>query len=518
MGDDNAAVSGPDLAAGIPVGDVPEGKLVAGHVGSEAVLLARRGTEWFAIGAVCSHYSGPLPEGLLVDDTVRCPWHHACFSLRTGQALRPPALNDLACWDVEQEGDRVYVRSKRPTSPTRVSSSRQSPDAPPSVVIVGAGAAGNTAAETLRREGYAGPITLFDPDPDAPYDRPNLSKDYLAGSAQEDWIPLHPPEFYREQDIRIVRERRVAGLEPGKRRIRLDNGDTREYGALLLATGATPVRLPQPVAANGVHYLRSFADSKAIIAAAAGARRAVILGASFIGLEVAASLRARKLEVHVVAPDARPLERVMGPELGDFIRKLHEEHGVIFHLRQTAKEIGQSQVVLENGERLQADLVIAGIGVRPNLELAEQAGLAMERGVVVDELLQTSAPGIFAAGDIARWPDPHTGERIRVEHWVVAERQGQTAARNILGQRQRFDAAPFFWSQHYDVPINYVGHAARWDRLDIEGDIGARDCAVRFIRGDKVLAAATIYRDLESLQTEVEMEHTALPVSSSSHR
>lgn len=501
------APSGPDFAAGIAVTTVPDGTLVGGHVGNEPVLLARRGTEWFAIGAVCSHYSGPLPEGLMVEDTVRCPWHHACFSLRTGQPLRPPALNDVSCWRVEQRGDMVYVRGKAPKAETRALPRRPSQRSPRSVVIIGAGAAGESAAETLRKQGYDGQLTLIDPDRDAPYDRPNLSKDYLAGTASDDWIPLHPPDFYTEHQIEIVRDRRVAELEPDRHRIRLDDGSTREYGVLLLATGATPVRLPPEVnPANDVHYLRTFGDSKAIIAASAKARRAVILGASFIGLEVAASLRARKLEVHVVAPDARPLERVMGPELGDFIQKLHEEHGVVFHLQQTAKQIAGGTVVLASGEKLRADLVVAGIGVRPNTDLAERARLAIDRGVVVDELLQTSAPDVFAAGDIARWPDPHTGERIRVEHWVVAQRQGQAAAHNMLGQRRTFDAVPFFWSQHYDVPINYVGHADRWDRIEIDGDIAAKDCTVRFVRGDKALAVATIYRDRESLEAELAME------------
>jgi NADPH-dependent 2,4-dienoyl-CoA reductase/sulfur reductase-like enzyme/nitrite reductase/ring-hydroxylating ferredoxin subunit len=506
MGGDDA-VSGPDLAAGIAVAEVPEGTLVGGYVGKESVLLARRGSEWFAIGAVCSHYSGPLPEGLMVGDTVRCPWHHACFSLRTGEALRPPALNNVSCWRVEQQGDMVYVRGKAAEPVTGAPPKARSQRNLRSVVIIGAGAAGESAAETLREEGYDGQLTLIDPDRDAPCDRPNLSKDYLAGTASDDWIPLHPPDFYAEHQIEIVRDRRVAELEPSSHRIRLDDGSTREYQMLLLATGATPVRLPPQVnPANNVHYLRTLADSKAIIAASAEARRAVVLGASFIGLEVAASLRARKLEVHVVAPEAGPLERVMGPELGDFIQRLHEEHGVVFHLRQTAKEIAAGTVVLESGERLPADMVVAGIGVRPNTDLAERAGLAIDRGVVVDELLQTSAPDVFAAGDIARWPDPHTGERIRVEHWVVAQRQGQAAAHNMLGQRLVFDAVPFFWSQHYDVPINYVGHAERWDRIEIDGDIAARDCTVRFVRGDKALAVATIYRDRESLEAELAME------------
>ncbi|MGH7533973.1 MAG: NAD(P)/FAD-dependent oxidoreductase, partial [Gemmatimonadales bacterium] len=297
-------------------------------------------------------------------------------------------------------------------------------------------------------------------------------------------------------------------LHPRERRVELDDGGRRDYGALLLATGASPVRLGPDVDRGGVpvHYLRSLADSRAIIAAADRAGRAVILGASFIGLEVAASLRARKIEVHVVSPDARPLERVLGPELGDFIRTLHEEHGVIFHLQQKPREVGGGAVVLENGERLAADLVVAGIGVQPNLELAEAAGLTLDRGVAVNQRLETSAPGVFAAGDIVRWPDPLTGDRIRVEHWVVAQRQGQAAARNMLGAGEAFEAVPFFWSQHYDVPITYVGHAERWDRIEVDGDIGARDCTVRFRRGERNLAVATIYRDRESLEAEVELE------------
>ncbi|HEX7338146.1 MAG TPA: FAD-dependent oxidoreductase [Gemmatimonadales bacterium] len=511
MGGDETKLSGPDLQAGVLVADVPEGGMLGGHAGGKPVLLARADSGWYAIDAACTHYSGPLAEGLLVGDTVRCPWHHACFSLRTGEALRAPALHDLSCWRVEQRGDRVYVTGKveKPAPTTRSAP----PKVPQSVVIVGAGAAGESAAETLRREGYAGPITLYDPDPGAPYDRPNLSKDYLAGTASEDWIPLHPPEFFRDQAIEIVRGHRVAALEPKARRIRLDGGDTREFGALLLATGASPVRLPPAMERGGtpVHYLRSLADSKAIIAAAEGARRVVVLGASFIGLEVAAALRARKLEVHVVAPDALPLERVMGAELGQFIRRLHEEKGVTFHLSQKAREIGRGTVTLESGERLAADLVIAGIGVHPNTELAGAAGLALDRGVLVNEYLETTAPGVFAAGDIARWPDPHTGDRIRVEHWVVAQRQGQAAARNILGRREQFAAVPFFWSQHYDVPINYVGHAEQWDRTEVEGSAEGRDFAVRFLRGGRTLAVATIYRDRESLEAEVAMEQGELP-------
>jgi apoptosis-inducing factor 3 len=509
---EQAKPSGPDLARGVPVSSVKRGGRITGQVDGDSVLLVRQGDEWFAIGAVCSHYGGPLGEGLVLGDTVRCPWHHACFSLRTGEAIRPPALHDVACYQVEVADGTVRVKGK--VAPKTVRSPARTESLPVSVLIVGGGAAGDNAAATLRREGYSGPITVVDPDTDAPYDRPNCSKDYLAGSAPEDWLPLRSPDWDRDHGIERLLGRRVTALRPRDRRVELDDGSARDYGALLLATGATPVRLGPEVDQGGapVHYLRSLRDSRAIIAAAHEGARAVVIGASFIGLEVAASLRARKLEVDVVAPDRRPLERVMGPQLGDFIRSLHEEHGVRFHLERKPAEISAGGVTLDSGERLAADLVVVGIGVRPNLELAQAAGLALDRGVTVNERLETSAPGIYAAGDIARWPDPHTGERIRVEHWVVAERQGQTAASNMLGLGRRFDAVPFFWSQHYDVSINYVGHAEQWDVLDVDGDPSARDCAVWFRRGERTYAVATIFRDLESLETEAALERGREPL------
>jgi NADPH-dependent 2,4-dienoyl-CoA reductase/sulfur reductase-like enzyme/nitrite reductase/ring-hydroxylating ferredoxin subunit len=496
---------GPDLTQGVTLGQLADGAMLLGRVGDEPVLLVRRGQEVFAVGATCTHYSGPLAEGLLVGDTLRCPWHHACFSLRTGEPLRPPALNPIACWRVERDGDRIVVRERRPAAPKPVPLSAAG--VPGSVVIVGGGAAADSAAATLRREGYAGRITLLSADAAAPYDRPNLSKDYLAGNASEAWIPLRAPEFYRENDVELRLGARAVALDTARRQVELEDGSRHAYDALLLATGAEPVRLDIPGGDRPhVHYLRSLADSRAIIKAAETARRTVVIGDSFIGLEVAASLRARNIEVHVVAPGAVPMARVMGPELGGFVRRIHEEHGVRFHLGTTADSIGETAVTLKSGETLPADLVVVGIGVRPVLDLAAKAGLAIDRGVAVNEYLETSIAGIFAAGDLARWPDPHTGDKIRVEHWVVAERQGQTAGRNMLGRREPFDAVPFFWSMHYDVPILYVGHAEKWDRIDIEGRIEAKDCRITYRRAGRTLAVVTIGRDAESLRAELELE------------
>jgi NADPH-dependent 2,4-dienoyl-CoA reductase/sulfur reductase-like enzyme/nitrite reductase/ring-hydroxylating ferredoxin subunit len=469
------------------------------------VLLARRGDEFFAIGATCSHYGGPLAEGLTVGDTVRCPWHHARFSLRTGEAIGAPAFNPVPCWRIERRDSKVFVREKLAPRKARGAAGKAE-----RVVIVGGGGAGFAAAEMLRREGFAGDVTVFSADDAAPYDRPNCSKDYLAGNAPEDWMPLRQPDFYRDQSISLELRSDVTDIDVKARHVTLRDGRSAPFDKLLLATGAEPLRLDIPGADQPhVHVLRSLADSRAIIAAASQARRAVVLGASFIGLEAAASLRARGIEVHVVAPESRPLERILGREFGDFIRGIHEEHGVIFHLGQTATAINGGRVTLKNGVTLPADLVVVGIGVRPRIQLAERAGLKIDRGIAVNQYLETSVPGIFASGDVARWPDSLTGENLRIEHWVVAERQGQTAARNMLGQGLRFSDVPFFWSQHYDVPINYVGHADKWDDVQTDGDITSRDCLARYLRNGKVVAAASIFRDVESLKQEVSMEHPA---------
>ena len=501
MAEASGELEGPDFEKGCKIDQVADGEMFLGHAFGEQVLVARRGDELFAIGATCTHYGGPLAKGLLVDCTVRCPWHHARFDLRTGEAIAAPALNNVACYKIDKREAQFFVTSKVDEKPVRKPKS-----SPASVVIVGAGAAGGAAAEMLRREGYDGPVRLIGADEFLPYDRPNLSKDYLAGTASEEWIPLRSADFYRERKIETFTNTSVRAIDPQEKKVTLTDGRSLGYGALLLATGAEPVRLAIPGGdLPHVYYLRTLTDSRRIIDKAKSSKRAVVIGASFIGLEVAWSLRERKLEVAVVGKGSLPLEKVLGGELGTVIRETHEANGVKFHLGRKPAAIQDRHVELDDGTKLDCDLVVLGIGVRPNTAIAKQAGIATDNGVLVDEFLKTNVPGIFAAGDIARWPDPRAG-RIRVEHWVVAQRQGQTAARNILGADEAFNLPPFFWSNHFDLHIHYVGHGGGDDRSTVSGNVKAKDASVIFRAGENVTAVASIGRDVENLKAEVALE------------
>ena len=500
---EQAGLSGPDLGVeGVTVADLHPGEPLLGHTGGKRVVLLRTAAGFRAVGAKCTHYGASLGKGVFDGALVRCASHHACFDVETGRAVRAPALDPIPVYRVEERQGRLFV-----TGPVEVERPSPTPSlSPASVVIAGTGAAAAAAAERLREEGYQGPVTMIGAEADGPIDRPNLSKDYLAGTAPEDWMPLRPPGFYATHGIDVVGGRSVIAIDVAGHRVRLDGGEEHPFGALLLATGAEPVRLPVPGADLPlVHYLRSLADSRAIIAAAAASKRAVVVGAGFIGLEVAASLRARGLEVAVVAPDAAPLAALLGPEIASLVRSVHEEHGVQFHLGRTVRRIEETGVTLDDGTVLPADLVVAGIGVRPRVQLAAEAGLEVDRGIVVDQYLATTAPDIWAAGDVARWPHPRFGP-IRVEHWVVAQRQGQTAAANILGARRPHTDIPFFWSQHYDLRLNFVGHAAGGDDVRLTGSTAERKLVAVYLAGGKVQAVATLGSDRASLRAEIAFE------------
>jgi NADPH-dependent 2,4-dienoyl-CoA reductase/sulfur reductase-like enzyme/nitrite reductase/ring-hydroxylating ferredoxin subunit len=500
----HAGPAGPDLAEGVEVVDVPEEGCIAGHVGDQPVLLSRFSGRWSAVGGACTHYGGNLADGLVTGDIVHCPLHHACFSLRTGEALAAPAFDALKRWQVIVEGGRVRVTGEA-AEPQRPPP-RRAAGSLDHIVIVGGGAAGFAAAEMLRRRGYANRLTILSADEHLPYDRPNLSKDYLAGTAPEEWIPLRDEGFYQDHGIDVRTGAHVTSLSSTRNSLTLQDGAEVAFDRLLLATGAEPVRLALPGAGlPHVHVLRSLQDARAIIAAAAGVGRVAVIGASFIGLEAAAALRARQIEVHVVAPEATPMERVLGREVGEYIRALHERQGVVFHLGTGVAAISGDGLQLTDGGRLTAGLVIVGVGVRPRVELAVAAGLTVDDGVVVDGAFRTSRDGVFAAGDIARYHDPHSAAPVRVEHWVAAQRQGQAAALAMLGEAVAAPAPPFFWSQHYDKTIRYVGAGRGFDRHEVDGSLDAEDATVRYFRGGRLVAAASLGRDRENLQIEADL-------------
>lgn len=497
-------ISGPDFAAGVSVGQIPEHGALAGHVGNDAVLLSRAGDELFAVSGTCTHYGAALASGLFEGETVRCPLHHACFSLRTGAALRAPALDPLDRWRVEVDGEMVFVREKldrveEPSQPTPTDVER--------IVIVGGGAAGLACAHELRRLGFAGTITMLSADRDAPCDRPNLSKDFLAGTAPEEWLPLRSADWYRENRVDLRLQTQVRRVNTADRRVHSVEGEIFPFDRLLIATGSEPVELRgRGFDGDNVFTLRSIADARAIAGCAASGSRAVVIGASFIGMEAAAALRQRQIEVAVVSPEHVPFERLFGAEIGRWLQRLHERNGVSFHLGTVAACLDGTTVKLANGKALQADFVLAGIGVRPRTEVAQAAGIPAEQNVPVDQFLETCQPGIFAVGDIAAFPDPVTGEPVRIEHWVTAERQGQVAAANMLGLGRRFDAVPFFWTEQFGVALRYVGHAAGWDQLEIDGDVESGDFIARFYDQGTHRASAAVGRDRVILEDERQFE------------
>ncbi len=354
-------------------------------------------------------------------------------------------------------------------------------------MIVGGGAAGVACAEALRAEGHRGAITIASGEGSDPVDRPNLSKDYLAGAAPEEWVFLRTRDALASIDVQLANEV-ASAIDIAARTVQLASGRVLPWDALLVATGAEPIRLPLDGAQlPHVHTLRTLADSRTIAAATTATTRAVVIGASFIGLEVAASLRARGVEVSVVGREPVPLARVLGDDVGAFVRRVHEGKGVAFRLGRKPARITPAHVILDDGSQLDADLVVMGVGVKPRLDLATTAGLRVDRGVVVDDELR-AAPGVWAAGDIARFP--WDGELVRIEHWQVAVRQGQAAARSMLGLGPRREV-PFFWSQHHDVTLGYVGHAERFDRAEVVGGLDARDAHVVYRDGGTVRAVLT---------------------------
>ncbi|KJV36796.1 FAD-dependent oxidoreductase [Luteibacter yeojuensis] len=487
---------GPDFTQGIPASDVPAEGVLAGRVGDDAVVVGRTADGFAAIGGSCSHYGGALGEGIRVGGNVFCPLHHACFDLTTGRAVRAPALAPVDRWRVDERDGKLFIHEKLPAADA--ADPTDTPDR--HIVIIGGGGAGFAAAQRLRELGFDGTLTMISDDTDAPYDRPNVSKDYLAGTAQPEWMPLKDEDFYKEHEIDLRLGVTVDHVNAEHRTVTLDSGERLDYDTLLLCTGAEPIRPGGPgFDGPNVFTVRTMQDARAIIDALGHAGPVAVVGSSFIGMEVAAALRERKIDVHVIGHEAVPLQRVLGEGLGNMIRALHESHGVHFHLGRKATGYEDGAVVLDDGSKVAAATVILGLGVAPRIALAEAAGLQIDDGVLVDAAMRTSDDDIYAAGDIARFPGLDD-TRQRVEHWVVAERQGQVAAAAMLDIDEIYNEAPFFWTMHYDTSIRYVGHASEWDDVEVLGSIEGKDCEVRFKKDGRELAVATVNRDKASLE------------------
>jgi len=487
--------------------DLHDGEMKEISVDEVKILLARVGDNFHAVSATCPHYGGPLAEGTLCGTRVVCPWHHAAFNVVNGNMEDPPALDSLVSYPLRIDGERIMLSLPEGAEDRRMPAmcKRDTSADSRQFVIVGAGAAGYVAAQTLREEGFRGSVVMLTREDRAPYDRPNLSKDYLHGHAEPEWMPLRDEEFFKANDITLLLNREVTHVDARSKTITFESGETMDYDALLVATGGAPVRLNIPGSdLKNVCVLRSFADADSIIETAKHCRRAVVVGASFIGMEAASSLRERGLEVTVIAPSEEPFETTLGAEVGALFRRVHESHGVRFKLGNIVYGFEGTHnveaVALDNGELIETDMVVVGVGVRPVTQFLDGVELDQAGAVIVDSRLR-AADGLFAAGDIASFPDLHAGN-VRIEHWRTAQQQGRTAARNMLGRNVTFDAVPFFWTRQFDIGLLYVGHVSSWDEIIYRGDVAAQDFLAFYVKDNRVRAVAGMNRDREMAAAE----------------
>jgi apoptosis-inducing factor 3 len=488
--------------------ELKAGEMKQVNAGGTDVLLARVGDECFAVGAHCTHYGAPLVDGFLSGERIVCPWHHACFNVKTGGLAEPPAFDALPRFDVRIAAEQIFIVLPEDATDRRVPEmTKRSAGDGRQFVILGGGAAGFMAAQTLREEGFEGRVILITRENRPPYDRPNLSKDYLQGHAEPEWTPLRSDDFFAEHDIEVWGEKVAEKVDASAKLITFDDGATLEYDALLIATGGEPRKLPfQTDEQENVFVLRSFADSDAIVAAAEKGKQVVVIGASFIGMEAASSLKARGCEVTVVAPDETPFLKILGKEIGKLYQRTHESNGVKFRLGEQVKSFAGNterveSVVLESGENVHADLVVVGVGVTPATGFLEGIELHKDCGVIADEFLRI-ADDVYAAGDIVHFPDTRTKEMTRIEHWRVAMQQGRAAARNMAGKQEPFAAVPFFWTRQFDETLTYVGHAKEWDRIIFDGDVHKREFLAFYVKENRILAVAGMNRDRDMAMWE----------------
>jgi apoptosis-inducing factor 3 len=498
--------------------DLKDGQMKTITVGDTKILLVRLKGTFYAIGSTCPHYGAPMEEGVLCGERIVCPWHKSCFSVTNGALLEPPALDDLSQFKVHISGEDVLVLVSEESPdhhiPVMVAADPQAD--PRTFVILGAGAAGCSAAQTLRQIGFQGRIVMIGLEDRVPYDRPSLSKEYLAGKLQADALPLRPSEFFEQHGIERL-NRRVVTVDAATKSITFADRSSMRYDALLLATGGQPRTLDVPGSDLGnIFLLRTYEDADRIMEAAQPGTRVVVIGDSFIGMETAASLTQRQLQVAIVAPGAIPFKKIFGEQIGEMLKQQHVQHGIQFHTGKVSQFEGEEgaenvrRVILNNGDYLDADLVIVGVGVRPATDYLQGVTLNSEGGVPVDSYLQ-AAEGLYAAGDIAVFPDARTGKSVRIEHWRLAEQHGRVAAHNMVGHPTKFDSVPFFWTNQFDLQIDYVGHADTWDEIIVDGDIAKSEFMAYYVKDNRVLAAAGCNRDQQTGALHELMQRNTVP-------
>ena len=483
--------------------ELKENVPVSVKIGKRTVLLIRTNGRIYAIGGKCSHYGAPLNNGILLDHVLTCPWHNARFDITSGAVKSPPAADDLAQYEVKVENGMIMVRKVAFDMTQAASDKGKNAQKKEKIcIIVGAGAAGSSAASTMRKEGFDGRIILLTEEEEFPYDRPNLSKDFLTGEVKREWMSLKPESFYSDMEIEILRNYKVIGIEVKEKKLTFAHETQMRYDKLLVATGGIP-RTPSLPGTDyeGFFLLRSFADAESILSFLERSECAVIIGGGFIGLEAASALKKRGLEVHLVAPERVPMGRIFGATIGSRIRTEHEKNGVQLHLGTTPKEIlkngRRAKVVLSDQNRIDADIIIAGIGVVPAVGFLENSGLVQDGAIPVNGFLQSGNEDLFAAGDVATVPDSITGEKRRIEHWVEALRQGQHAARSMMGRKSDYSEVPFFWTHQYDLNVRYVGYSNSPDQVMERGDVEGDNFVCGFYEKGRLKAAAGIGRDGE---------------------
>ena len=478
------------------------------------VLIARTADGYSALHPKCSHYGAPLAEGALSGHRIVCPWHHACFDARTGRHLEAPGCDALQTYPVELRDGQLAVTLPEHGPGTGYTPNPMSTggrrDVGAPYVIIGGGAAGQRCAEGLREAKYEGPIVLLSADDQLPYDRPQLSKGFLTGDKTAEQLPLRDADFYRAHDIDVRLATKVTAVDHATNTVRLEDGATLTYSKLCVATGGKPRRPPIPgVDLAGVHTLRSLNDARALKTSMEDAKTAVVIGASFIGMEAAGALRKQGLDVTVVAPEETPFGKTLGTRIGKAVQAWHEENGVKFRLPSRVIALhgdddgAVAEVELEGGERLSAHVVVLGVGVAPVTDLL--ADLASDDGGFDLDAHGYLGHDIWCAGDIARLPQGPLGEPARIEHWRVAQQQGLVAGYNMAGVERPLESVPFFWTEHWGHKLRYVGHHDSTEDVRFDGSPETGPFIAHYYQDGQLAAALGVGRDQEMAELQEEL-------------